>query len=767
MMPHSAPPPQSSGPAHRLRRLGHSLLGAALATVGLHGIAEAAPWVAPGTATADALKVARKGTEPAALGARLVFTSLVGAVADGQGRLRVEYDLVAKGGTDGRVVVVPLPAGTQASQAALFGAQLGEARFVTGDAAADVYSALAEGTANPEAVALVGHPLLLASLDGKLAEGTRFTVALELDRPVVADQERWLSLNAPPGPAAAQGGGPLSVELSIQGALPVRGVISPSHGVEVVRPKTAREATRVRFRGPATPESFELLWAEDASRLGLRTLTMFPADAAETTLPEGAPAEGYVLVLAQPQNPEDADVAAEPAREVVFVVDTSGSMRGEKWEQARGAILDALGDLRPVDRFNVVGFGTDVATFAPGAVSASAQQVIAAQAWLGAIVPTGRTNLGGALTAAVADVKPVEAAGEASRGRLVVLLTDGAPTAGEVEPTRILDGLAADRLAGCRVVAVGVGQDLDTWLLDQLATRTDGRVLYLDPEEDLDATVAALVASLRAPVLDGFGATLEVAAGAAEDADRFGLNPAPPRTLFGGQEVLFTARVPASGATLRLTGRGLDAGADTFVLKAPTATDRTARPIDRRFVATLWASHRVAAILQRLRLKGHDEKLATELVEIATRHGIVTEYTAFVADGGGELNDENQARANDNLLKGLSRRSGSWAVNQARNEQKLMNRKVASYSVENYRDQDGRQQQAAVQRVGGHVFYKKDGGWVEANANPAEVAAPVKSIKRYSDEYYELVKHNADFAKAQRLDGKMRMKVGDRQVEVE
>jgi hypothetical protein len=201
-------------------------------------------------------------------------------------------------------------------------------------------------------------------------------------------------------------------------------------------------------------------------------------------------------------------------------------------------------------------------------------------------------------------------------------------------------------------------------------------------------------------------------------------------------------------------------------LAAPTAANREARRIDRRFVATLWASHRVAALLQRLRLKGHDEKLAAELVEIATQHGIVTEYTAFVADSGGELNAENHAIANENLVRGLSRHSGSWAVNQARNEQQLMKRKVASYSAENYRDQDGREQKAAVQRVGGRVFYKKDGSWVESGGN-AKDSAPVKTVKRYSDEYYEMVKHNADFAKAQRLDGKVRMQVGDRQVEVE
>jgi Ca-activated chloride channel family protein len=117
--------------------------------------------------------------------------------------------------------------------------------------------------------------------------------------------------------------------------------------------------------------------------------------------------DGYFMLLAAP----DATIAPQEiaAKDVVFVFDTSGSMAGEKIEQARKALLNLLGNLNPNDRFNIVTFSSDVRTFRDGLTPVSTQNVEAARAFANEIKAVGGTNINDALEEALKMMRPASA----------------------------------------------------------------------------------------------------------------------------------------------------------------------------------------------------------------------------------------------------------------------------------------------------------------------------------------------------------------------
>src|SRR5262249_32871722 len=151
-------------------------------------------------------------------------------------------------------------------------------------------------------------------------------------------------------------------------------------------------------------------------------------------------------------------------RDIVFVLDTSGSMAGVKMDQARKALRHGLDSLNPGDRFAVCRFSTTVGKYREGLVEASREQVDHAKRWVDQLQAAGGTAIDDALSAALA-YRP----DDLRRTFTVIFFTDGQPTIGETNPDKILKRFAAKNSAETRVFTFGVGDDVNAALLDQLA----------------------------------------------------------------------------------------------------------------------------------------------------------------------------------------------------------------------------------------------------------------------------------------------------------
>lgn len=394
----------------------------------------------------------------------------------------------------------------------------------------------------------------------------------------------------------------MSVLIKLRSSQPLTSVFCPTHSCEVQRPSD-REAIVSYEAAPAFPERDLALYYQRAdAQYGLSLLTCKPAGE-----------DGYFLLRVAPRVASDED---EPlAKDIAFVIDTSGSMKGDKIEQARRALRFAIQSLGPRDRFSILTFSTGVRAFRDELIPAGEKAKSDALLFADAIEANGGTNIHGALLAAL-EQDPRDR----SRPYLIVFMTDGKPTVDETRPERILANVqernrGGDSIVRCHVL--GVGSDVNTHLLDKLAEATRGSRDYCTEKEDLEVKLSAFVLRLANPVLTD----LKLSFAGARDYDVY---PKDLSDLFRGSDLVVLGRYSDPGRhEVTLTGR-VERERRSFRFDG----DFTASPGTNDFLPRLWAHRKVAYLLDELRLHGESRELIDEIVRLATRHGIVTPYTS-------------------------------------------------------------------------------------------------------------------------------------------
>ena len=209
-----------------------------------------------------------------------------------------------------------------------------------------------------------------------------------------------------------------------------------------------------------------------------------------------AAGNGYFMLLGGvPALPVEAQKRT-PKREVTLVIDRSGSMRGEKWEQARGAAVAVVEGLNDGEAFSIIDYSDTVQRFGNGPVIKDASTLADARAYLNGLRAEGGTNIHEALQQALK--QPV------TPGflPLVVFLTDGMPTVGITDEARIRDDSAAANTAKRRVFTFGVGYDLNAPLLDRLAEATRAAAINVLPGENIENSVSRVFRRLAGPVMN-------------------------------------------------------------------------------------------------------------------------------------------------------------------------------------------------------------------------------------------------------------------------
>ncbi|MFH0944276.1 MAG: VIT domain-containing protein, partial [Planctomycetota bacterium] len=279
---------------------------------------------------------------------------------------------------------------------------------------------------------------------------------------------------------AAQWNAEVTVDVRLESELPLSTIYSPSHDVDLVRDGDRK--ARMTYEG-RNSDDFLLYFARSESDVGLSLLThRLPAK------------DGTFALLISPKL--DAAPGQRQPRDVIFVLDRSGSMAGDKWTQAVGALSFGLRSLEPEDRFALVSFATDVRCYKQGLVRASREEVRGAIAHLEDLRPAGGTNIGDSLQTALAMLDP-----DPARLEVIPFLTDGLPTIGQVEPDRILKQVREANGRGARLFCFGVGYDVNPLLLDRLAADNGGAADYVTEGENLELRVSAFFDRTRHPVL--------------------------------------------------------------------------------------------------------------------------------------------------------------------------------------------------------------------------------------------------------------------------
>lgn len=408
-------------------------------------------------------------------------------------------------------------------------------------------------------------------------------------------------------------------------------------------------------------------------------------------------------------------------RDVTFVLDVSGSMRGTKLEQAKAAGRALLASLNASDRFRVIAFSTDVRDFRDGWSAATPANVRSAQRYLDGLAAEGSTNISGALEEALRT--------SLATGRLplVLFLTDGAPTVGERQPERIA-ALAARLRGRQRLFTFGVGTDVNASLLEQLALSGRGTAQFVRPDEDVERAVDVVAQRLTQPV----ATDLRIRVNGAR-VDR--VQPAGDLDLFAGQELTVFARYRGErhGATVTVEGESADGP-----VHWTTTADFPNRADENSFVARLWAVQRVGWLSAERRRHGATGEVDDELRALGTRYGIPTELTSYLVVEPGMQPLMDVGRRDAQSLQGTpaAAMAGGISANRVFESAKAAaeQRSVTTMAqLDRARGEQSTQQQFVL----GRIFTQRDGQWQDARQDG--VSTRVVQVRAYSEAYFALL----------------------------
>jgi Ca-activated chloride channel family protein len=402
-----------------------------------------------------------------------------------------------------------------------------------------------------------------------------------------------------------------SVQATIKSQHPIVNVYSATHSITVKKNGDREVSVNFEREQGLLDKDFQLFYSQGDKDVGLTSIVHRPVSSEN----------GYFMLLISPrvEMPKESAIP----RDMVLVLDTSGSMRGRKMEQARKALRYCLDNLNPQDRFALIHFATTVNKYKDSLTDATSEQLEQARKWVDQLEATGGTAINDALLAAL-DFR----SSDMGRTFTVVFFTDGCPTIGETNTDRILKNVTAKNTANTRIFTFGVGEadGLNATFLDQLADQTRAVSSFVRPAEDIEVKVSGLVSKISHPVL----ANLKLEAG--NDVRLVEMYPPQLPDLFHGGQLVVLGRYSGRGpAALKLTGT---VGPETKEYAYETTfADKTND--EKSFVEHVWGRRKVGYLLDQIRLNGEKKELVDEVTLLAKKYGIATPYTSYliVPDG--------------------------------------------------------------------------------------------------------------------------------------
>ncbi|MGH9834975.1 MAG: VIT and vWA domain-containing protein, partial [Blastocatellia bacterium] len=405
----------------------------------------------------------------------------------------------------------------------------------------------------------------------------------------------------PGAPMVAQ----ISAVVEISSRVAIKAIYSPSHEIDVKRDGERKARLSFESRAAANTD-FQLFYTLSDQDFGLSLLTHREPGK-----------DGYFLLLVSPK--AELNEREVVAKDVVFVLDTSGSMAEDgKMDKAKAALRFGVNSLGSRDRFNIVSFAGEEHLMSERIVAADEAGKNQAREFIERMRATGGTNINEALVAAFKQLQSGE------RPQMIVLITDGQPTVGETQANRILANAKQANKTSARLFTFGVGYDVNTLLLDGLANENRGTVGYIEPKEDIEIKVSNFFSQVNHPVLSD----VKIDWGGVETDLVY--PRATPDIFHGSQLVLIGRYRPTASAnrSRRLTLNGAVNNRERrFVYDDLQFPEKQS---DNEFLPHLWAMRRVGHLLDQIRLNGESKELRDEIVELGTRFGIVTPYTSYL-----------------------------------------------------------------------------------------------------------------------------------------
>lgn len=574
-----------------------------------------------------------------------------------------------------------------------------------------IYRSIVNKLRDPALLEFAGYNLVRSSVFPIPANATQ-KVTLVYENLLLADGER-IDYVLPRSESFASQNIPWQITVDLQAKQPIAAVYSPTHLISSNRVSKDHFRVSLGDNTKLEPGPFRLSYLLERSGVTASLLAY----------PDPSIGGGYFLLLGAVPATRPEKMASIK-REVILVLDRSGSMQGEKIEQVRAAALHVINGLEDGEAFNIIDYSDSISMFAGQTIVKNSKSLDEARAYIRRIQANGGTNIHDALLEAL---RPEPTAKTLP---LVLFLTDGLPTVGERREAAIRDAVKNANTHKRRIFTFGVGYDVNTPLLNAIASEARGASTFVLPKEDVEAKVSQLFRRLSGPVFADPELTMLDARGQVTTRAVKDLMPTTLSDLFEGDQLVLLGQYQGE-APLRFKINGNYLGsARSFEFKFDTAAATTRHS----YVPRLWASRKIAYLIDQIRQMGADrnqfakndarvKELVDEIVRLSTKFGILTEYTAFLATEGERIASGDglprrgypAAKAEAEIYdKAVGVRSGAGAVSQemnvnAQKGQATMNRSNAFY------DQNmQRVETRTVQQIADRTFFRRGNRWVEA-----------------------------------------------------
>lgn len=551
-------------------------------------------------------------------------------INDAVAETTVEQTFVNSGSFNGEATYLyPLPIGASPTAFSMTdGDKTMEPRILPKEEADSIFEGYVRRYRDPALLEYIGHSLVKISIFPIPPQGERI---IRMRYTEVLKPENGVHKYVYPLSTSRFGARPVgeaTVSIKLHTSAPIKNVYSPSHDLSVRHPEE-REAT-ASWEGVNDTSDCDLTlyYSTGNDDVGLSMLTYKSGDK-----------DGYFMLLAAPR----VSVPKEKIlpKQVVFVLDRTGSMLGPKIEQARKSLLYCLNSLQPDDRFDVITFNESPDVLMNSLQPANAENIGKAKRFVENIEAAGGTNIEDALHAALKLLQ-----NDPGKAKMIVFLTDGLPTVGETNIDTILKhvkewnvtvakaddtnahfrtvGLAPPNGNSARIFCFGLGYDVNVPFLDRLADLGNGDSDYIKPQEDVESRVSSFFAKVASPVLSNVNIAFD-------GMETYDIYPKTMPDLFKGSQLVVTGRFRGNGAgTVRLSG--LTSGSEESFKLAVKSGEADGL---NSYIPRIWAQRKLGYLIDQIRLSDNpagQKEVLDEIVRLSREYGIITEYTSFLID---------------------------------------------------------------------------------------------------------------------------------------
>ena len=512
------------------------------------------------------------------------------------------------------------------------------------------------------------------------------------------------------------------ITVKLKSDRPIKTIYSPTHEISINRRDDYNAEISYEENDLLPEKDFELYYTVSEEDFGVNLLTH-----------KKSGEDGFFMLMVAPKWDIKEKIIA---KDIVFVIDTSGSMSGKKIEQAKNALKFCINNLNENDRFGIITFESNIEKFSDELVSVNSEEISNALDFVDRIESGGGTNINEALLDALKMMNVDE------RPNIIVFLTDGKPTVGVSDVGKILENVKNANTKNTRIFVFGVGYDVNTHLLDKISSQNKGVSEYVKPEEDIEVKVSNFYTKIKNPVLSNPELKFENIA--VKD-----MYPQELPDLFKGSQLIMFGRYSGSGdSPIILRGEiGDKERIFTYEVNFPREN------LKNDFIPRLWATRKIGYLLDEIRLYGEEKELVDEIIELSLEYGIMTPYTSFLVEVDTDLGrpvSMERARKGffdsitENLLYAPTGVGGYKASTSTRG---LKESKVAESGSER------------VKFVGTKTFYFKDDVWLD---NDYSKEKETTDIKYGSDTYFKLLQDYPEVGKYLSLGKKVKFCYADK-----